>query len=440
MKNRNITFTILLVIASFALSPMVQAVSPAPDGGYPGLNTAEGQNALLHLTTGTGNTAVGWFSLDSVTTGSFNTGVGAGTLVLNTADSNTAIGTAALLLNTAGSGNTAVGVIALLNNDDGSSNTAIGVAALSNNTTGSNNTANGRGALLSNTTGIDNTANGLNALANNTEGDNNTATGFQALVSSTIGNNNTAIGRGALFDNTIGGYNTAIGLDTLSNNTTGSVNTAVGASALANNTTGGANIALGISAGENLTTGNFNIYIGNPGVSAESNTIRIGNDVHETTFIAGISGRTVPNGVPVIIGANGFLGTIVSSQRFKDQIKPMDKASEAVLALKPVTFRYKKELDPDGIPQFGLVAEEVAKVNPDLVARDAKGQIYTVRYEAVNAMLLNEFLKEHRKVETLEAALDVVNERLNQQDARIQKVSAQVEINKTAPRVVRNNP
>src|SRR5205814_2591240 len=160
------------------------------------------------------------------------------------------------------------------------------------------------------------------------------------------------------------------------------------------------NIALGDSAGTNLTTGSNNIDIGNKGKAGESQYIRIGTKgTHTHTLVAGISGATVAGGVGVIIDTNGHLGTVVSSERFKDKVKPMDKASEVILALKPVTFRYKKELDPAGIPQFGLVAEEVEKVNPDLVARDADGKVYTVRYEAVNAMLLNEFLKEHRKVE-----------------------------------------
>src|SRR5262249_11852529 len=155
------------------------------------------------------------------------------------------------------------------------------------------------------------------------------------------------------------------------------------------------NIALGTSAGANLETGSNNIDIGNAGLVVESNRIRIGTQrTHKATFIAGISGATVPGGVAVIIDSNGQLGTVVSSARFKEAIKPMDKASEAILALKPVTFRYKHDLDPDGVPQFGLVAEEVEKVNPDLVARDDQGTPYSVRYDAVNAMLLNEFLKE----------------------------------------------
>ena len=190
------------------------------------------------------------------------------------------------------------------------------------------------------------------------------------------------------------------------NNTTGTNNTACGVSALSNNTTGSSNIALGASAGSNLTKGSNNIDIGGLGVAGESDTIRLGKaGVQTATFITGIRGATVAGGVSVMVDGVGHLGTITSSARYKDAIKPMDKASEAILSLKPVTFRYKKDLDPNAIPQFGLVAEQVEKVNPDLVARDEEGKPYTVRYEAVNAMLLNEFLKEHRKVEELEATV-----------------------------------
>ena len=215
---------------------------------------------------------------------------------------------------------------------------------------------------------------------------------------------------------------------------------------------------MGAGAGGNLTTGSNNIDIGNRGVAGESDTIRIGTTgTHTNTFIAGISGVTVAGGVGVIVDTNGQLGTVVSSARFKDEIKPMDKASEAILALKPVTFRYKHELDPEGIPQFGLVAEEVEKVNPDLVARDDQGKPYTVRYEAVNAMLLNEFLKEHRKVEKQQATIAELKSTVAQQQkgfqsrlaeqqkqlealtAGLQKVSAQLEASKPAPQVV-NNP
>jgi Chaperone of endosialidase len=207
-------------------------------------------------------------------------------------------------------------------------------------------------------------------------------------------------------NNTTGAANTATGNFALFNNTTGAANTATGFDALFNNTTGSRNIALGLGAGANLTTGNNNIDIGNGGAAGESNIIRIGTaGTQRATFIAGIRGSVVPGGLGVIVGANGQLGTFSSSARFKEAIRPMGKASEAILALKPVTFRYKRELDPEGIPQFGLVAEQVEKVNPDLVARDGQGKVNSVRYEAVNAMLLNEFLKEHRKVQELEAAL-----------------------------------
>src|SRR6266699_5712370 len=344
-------FLIPLVLAAFALSPTAQAqLSPPSDGGYDGNNTAEGTDALFSLTTGTENTAIGFDALFS---------------------------------NTTGDSNTATGSIALMSNTTGVRNTANGYAALNSNTTGERNTATGRAALTSNTTGNNNTADGHDALFSNTTGIWNTATGSFALFSNTIANDNTAIGYFALFGNT-----------------TGNNNTANGTNALLNNTTGNENIALGNLAGRNLTTGDNNIDIGNQGVAAEAVTIRIGTQGTQTaTYLAGISGIPIGAGVAVRVNASGQLGTVASSARFKDEIKPMDKASEAILALKPVTFHYKKELDPDGVPQFGLVAEEVEKVNPDLVVRDKEGKAYSVRYEAVNAMLLDEFLKEHRKVQ-----------------------------------------
>jgi hypothetical protein len=211
------------------------------------------------------------------------------------------------------------------------------------------------------------------------------------------------------------------------------INAAIGFQALTMNTTGRDNIALGFSAGADLTTGYNNIDIGNRGFAGEANTTRIGRvETQTATFIAGISGATVPTGVAVIVDSNGHLGTTTSSARFKEAIQRMDKASESILALKPVTFRYKQEIDPAGIPQFGLVAEEVEKVDPDLVARDEQGTPYTVRYEAVNAMLLNEFLKEHRKVEQLEKQVEALT-------VGLQKVSAQLELSKAAPQTVTNN-
>jgi hypothetical protein len=325
-------------------------------------------------------------------------------------------------------------------------NTVLGEDALISLTIGVANTATGDLALKYTTTGNDNTATGYAALLNNTSGDQNTATGRQALGSNTTGSNNTASGDGALFNNTSGDDNTASGVDALLSNTTGANNTASGTSALQSNTIGSNNTALGDFAGANLTIGSNNIDIGNAGVAGEANAIRIGAAGTQTaTFIAGISGATVARGVAVVIDADGHLGVKHSSARFKEAIKPMDNASEAILSLQPVTFRYKHDLDPDGIPQFGLVAEQVEKINPDLVARDQEGKPYTVRYDAVNAMLLNEFLKEHRKVQELEATvaqqrkgMDVVTAQLNEQAAQIQKVSAQVEMSKPAPRTVLN--
>src|SRR6266545_2041842 len=328
---------------------------------------------------------------------------------------------------------------------DPDGNTSLGFFALSSDTTGGSNTASGYFALFSNTTGSNNTANGASALNNNTTGFSNTATGVQALFNNTIGGDNTATGFGALDSNTTGNNNTAIGFSALNSNTTGNNNTAIGIDALFNNTTGSTNIALGFLAGVNLTTGSNNIYIGTSGGSSgESAKIRIGTQGTQTaTFIAGISGVTVPGGVGVIVGTNGKLGTTTSSARYKDNIEPMDKASEVIHSLQPVTFRYKHELDPAASPQFGLVAEEVAKVHPDLVARDEEGKPYTVRYEAVNAMLLNEFLKEHRRVEEqsseireLQATVAELKSTPKEQAAQIRKVSAQLTLSKPAPYLV----
>jgi uncharacterized coiled-coil protein SlyX len=351
-----------LALACFALSSAVEAVTPAPDGGYPGGNTAEGQSALLSRTTGGFNTAVGYLSLRSDTTGSLNTAIGAGALLANTADSNTATGAGALL----------------------------------SNTIGTQNTANGAFAQYSNITGDKNTANRNQALINNTAGIHNIAVGFEA------------------------GYFT----------------------------TGSQKIAIGNT--------------GNDGGAGESHTIRIGESgTHTATYIAGIAGQTVgAGGSTCYVDNAGKLGVFPSARRFKTDIADMAAASEAILALRPVTFHYKPELDTTGIPQFGLVAEEVANVNPDLVTRDRDGKLQTVRYEAVNVMLLNEFLKEHRKVE--EQACEIQEQRvtinklssavaqqqeemkafaatLKEQASQIQRVSAQVEVNRPASQTVLNN-
>jgi hypothetical protein len=355
------------------------------------------------------------------------------------ANQNTALGDDAFISNTSGANNTATGAFALQANTTGFGNTAIGSQALLSNTTGIYNTATGYFTLYYNTSGGYNTANGIGALASNTTGSVNTATGADALDFNTIGSGNEAYGFEALYSNTGGDYNIAIGYQALYWNTTGLGNTAIGRNALWKNS-GSFNIALGDKAGARLTTGRGNIDIGNKGVPEDANTIRIGTVGTQTnTYIAGISGVTVAGGVGVIIDSDGHLGTVVSSARFKDAIKPMDKASEGILELHPVTFRYKHELDPNSIPQFGLVAEEVEKVNPDLVARDDQGKPYTVRYEAVNAMLLNEFLKAHRRMEEQDRRIDQLTAQLKEQAAQIQKVSAQLELSKTEPQTVVNN-
>jgi hypothetical protein len=404
---------LVLALAGLALAPVARALRPPPDGGYPNDTTAEGDGALFSLTTGFGNTALGFNALHSDTEGSLNT---------------------------------AAGRNALLNNITGLHNTATGASALQLNTDGIGNTATGRAAMGAGTTGNLNTATGWQALFNNT-GFGSTATGAFALWSNTTGEVNTADGVEALYSNTTGSGNTANGVDALYNNTTGSGNTANGVDALYSNTTGNNNVALGNSAGGFLTTGDNNIVILNDGVAGESNHIRIGSvGTHTSTFVAGISGAAVA-GAAVKVNANGQLGVAPSSERFKAQIKPMNKASEAVLALKPVTFRYKHEIDPTGVTQFGLVAEQVAKVNPALVDRDGKGEIYTVRYEAVNAMLLNEFLKQHRNVQELKATvaqqqkeIQALTASVKEQSSQIQKVSAQLEVSKSAPQMVINNP
>src|SRR6266545_6190247 len=354
MKTTIRLFFSVLFSFLLAVAPNAQAVIPPPDGGYPGFNTAEGTKALFSLTTGSANTAVGWFSLHNLATGSFNTAAGAGALLFNTADANTAFGTAALLFNTTGNQNTAIGA----------------------------------DALVSNTKGIDNTAVGFGALFSNTEGIDNTAMGFDALFSNTSGQFNTAIGFGALDLNSVGDSNTAIGTSAMQANTTGSNNTAIGLLALEQNTTGDPNIALGVDAGIDVTTASDVICIGAPGANVDN-----------SCYIGQIFNATSANGIPVLINSSNKLGTTTSSKRFKENIKPMDQVSEALFALQPVTFHYKKEIDPESNAQFGLVAEDVEKVNSALVVRDKEGKPYSVRYDQVNAMLLNEFLKEHRKVE-----------------------------------------
>lgn len=363
---RALIFISLVLMCPFL--PKAGAVVPAPDGGYPGFNTAEGDGALQSLTSGTSNTALGFD--------------------------------------------------ALFSNTVGSNNTATGIGALGSNTTGSDNTASGFGALILNTTGPRNTAFGFEVLFANTSGFENSGTGWRALFANTTGFHNTANGFSALTRNTTGNHNTANGDDALNSNTTGNLNTTDGAHSLENNSTGSANTALGFGAGNNVTTAGNVICIGS-GV--------VGANVSNSCYIGSVFGQPSPGGAAVFINSSGKLGTSTSSRRFKDGIKPMEGTSEALFALKPVTFRYKKEIDPTGMPQFGLVAEEVEKADPDLVVRDEEGKPYTVRYEAVNAMLLNEFLKEHRTVQELKEQVAVLTAIVERQAAQIQEMSARVD-------------
>jgi hypothetical protein len=411
--------TITLIFVAFAVLPKTQAVVPPPDGGYPGGNTAEGQDALLSLTTGTFNTAVGFFALENNDLGNYNTAIGAGALFA-TADSvmNTAVGAGALLLNTGGTNNTATGAFALINNRSGTGNTAIGNQALQNNVDASGNTAVGALAMLANTDGSINTALGDNALRSNTTGAHNTAVGESALFSTTASDGNTAVGESALFL-----------LDGGSNN-----------------------IALGTNAGQMLQTGDGNLYIGAdmPGQMSESNHTYISNI--NTTSVSGAGTDTV-----TVDLMTGLLGHLSSSRRYKEEIQSMDSASETLYRLKPVTFRYKKEINARQSLEYGLVAEDVADVDPNLAIRNKDGEIESVRYTAINAMLLNEFLKEHHRVEELKSAIaqerqefeaaivlqqkttEALVARLNEQEARIQKVSAQVEMRKSGSQMLVEN-
>jgi hypothetical protein len=457
---------VMLLAFAFATSQVHAQTENTPTGGNVG-NTATGDNALDSNTTGDYNTADGFNALTSNTTGSLNTAVGANALLNNiSGDYNTANGYAALFSNTTGRYNTATGYRALSVNTTGTENTANGVTALILNRTGSYNTANGASALHDNTTASHNTADGNKALYSNTTGGANTASGFGALYTNRTGYSNTADGVEALWNNDRGVQNTASGDRALFSNTEGAGNTANGFRALYNNrdsgntadgyqalynTTGSSNIGLGTNAGYNLTSGSGNVCIGAGifGVAGESNTTRIRN-----VYSSVASGRTV------YVNSDNKIGTLVSSRRFKGEIKPMDKVSEAILALKPVTFRYKKEIEPNGTIMFGLIAEEVEKVDPELVTRNDKGQVETVRYEAVNAMLLNEFLKEHRTVQELKSTaarqeanaakqeatiarqqkqIEALVATVKEQATQIQKVSAHLEASKPAPQIVLNN-
>jgi hypothetical protein len=400
--------TLMAVCLGFA--PVAQAVGPDTEGNIPGANNGEGVGVLVSRTTGVWNTGTGYQALNHLTSG----------------NQNTATGLRALFRNSTGFNNTATGVYSLFGNTSGFLNSATGAYSLAHNTTGSSNTANGYGALFLNNEGEQNTATGRDALYHNTTGFGNTANGIVALYRNITGGGNTANGGQALLSNTAGSGNTANGYNALGNNITGSNNTASGVQALFLSN-GSGNIALGAYAGGKITTANNVICIGADG-----------DNVDNSCFIGQIFGATSSGGTAVFINSDGKLGTATSSRRFKEEIQPMERASEALFALKPVTFRYNKGIDPQRIPQFGLVAEDVEAASPDLVVRDKEGKVNTVRYEAVNAMLLNEFLKEHSKVEKLESKLAEQERKIEALTSGLQKVSDRVEMSKPAAKTVLN--
>ena len=454
----------LLLLVCFGLLPRAQAVtSPevitSPDETFPNFNTAAGFEALLNLTTGI---------------------------------SNTAYGVRALRANTIGGSNLGIGGFALISNTDGNSNTAVGNNAMFSNLHGSSNMALGQGALRNNVSGNNNVAMGAQALAGNTVSE-IVGVGFQALKANTIGTNNTAIGTRALQSNTTGDFCTAVGweADLVSNAnsndafgfralhsvTSGQFNVGIGVNALLSVTGGFSNTAVGNGAGEN---GNFSngVFVGElagSSVTSASNAIVIGAfnpgaNIANSCFISNIGSFTQPVGgagikVVTVNTANNRLGSafvafdvlggnfnVISSRRFKDEIKALDKGSEVIYALKPVSFRYKADKDPTRTLRAGLIAEEVQKVDPDLVKRDEEGKPEAVRLDSITGMLLNEFLKEHTKVEAQQASIaelkstvalqqkemQVLTAQLKEQAAQIQRVSAQIELNKPAPTTAAN--
>ena len=397
MKIRKIIFTIALsALVCFGFSPLTRADDPVPTS-----NTADGQGALGSITTGLYNTAFGFLTVLSLTDGNFDTGVGAGALLLDDGGTNTAVGAGALLNNNIAAFNNAVGAFALFNNDSD----ATGVAEFNN-----------------------------------------------------------AFGRNALLNNIDGNENDSFGDDSMESNTTGSQNTAMGDDALDGNTTGNGNVAVGKEAGNSITDGNDNVCIGHNagiGIVNASRNIAIGvqeagpfADFDDTCFIGSIFGEIVSDPgsqTAVFVDQFNVVGIFNSSQKYKHDIEPMDKASETLYQLKPVTFKFNS--DWKGTTQYGLIAEDVAKVDPQLVSRK-DGEIVTVHYEQINNMLLNEFLKEHKKVEEQQAniaelrstvaqqqkGMEVLTAQIKEQAAQIQKVSARVEVDKPAAKVVLKNP
>jgi hypothetical protein len=378
------------------------------DGGASAFNTALGLDALVSSTpgvpedwSGKSNTALGDSALRNNSTGYGNTASGAFALFRNTeGTANTATGFRALANNRTSFRNTASGFDALYFNTTGGDNTASGAFALRYNTTGDGNTASGAFALWANIEGSGNTATGDSALRTNTA-NGNTAFGYYALKRNSSAFAGTAVGYKALEQNETGNGNVAVGWQALRYNEVGFNNTGLGTQALLNNT-GSNNIAVGNGAGVNLTSGASNIHIGNTGVAGETQTLKLGTQGTQTkTFIAGIRGTTTgqANAIPVLIDSNGQLGTVSSSRRFKEDIQHLGGVSDRLLDLRPVTFRFKRAFTDGEKPiQFGLIAEEVAEVLPELVVRDADGRPETVKYHLLSSLLLNEVQKQHREI------------------------------------------
>jgi hypothetical protein len=383
-------------------------------------NTAFGYYALSSTgSSATGNTGVGMSALSKNSTGADNTGVGASALYFNTTGSyNTAVGDSALGYNGVGSLNTALGHYTLLNNTSGTYNTATGESAMLVNTSGGFNSATGANALFSNTSGSYNTADGLNALYSNTSGGYNTANGVDALYFNTIGGYNTATGGYALYLNSTGKQNTSLGVNALYANTTGANNVAVGFGALKSLTGhSSGNIALGTNAGFATKSGNNNIYIGHSGISGagESNVTRIGH-VQTKVFVAGIKGVPL-KGASVVVNAAGQLGVVASSARYKTNIRSLSSASDKLAQLRPVSYEYKTE---PGATHYGLIAEEVDKVMPELVVRDEQNRPESVQYQELIPLLLQQW-----KAQQAENARQ--RELITQQNVTIERLSSRVD-------------
>jgi len=413
----------LTVSGPTALPPTGPA-GGALTGTYPNPGIAGGPFARLTANTFTGTQTITGGNLALPET----TGPTVGVLTLDGSpflhsfppnSSNTLVGKGAGGFQTTGGQNSGFGAGSLSSNTTGGNNSAFGVSSLMANTTGSSNSAFGIGSLISNTTGGQNSAFGQESLKSNGIGSANAAFGNFSLSLNTNGQFNAAFGWGSLRNNTIGRFNAAFGGQSLILNTEGANNVAFGMLSLSNNTTGSNNIAIGRSAGESLTTGNDNIDIGNAGVAAESGTIRVGTaGTHTKTFISGIRGVTVTGGIGVVIDANGQLGTTSSSARYKHDIQDMGDLSARLMQLRPVTFRYNAQ-GADAPLRFGLVAEEVNEVLPELVARNKDGEIETVMYHELPAMLLNEIQKQRRAIDGLESEREALGRMVRELSERV---------------------